>query len=530
MRPTYNIKSTYIGAGNKLDYTFNFKVIDKSQLLIVQTDEDDELIYSVPGTNLVYLTNVVLTDQGGTVYLAANLPTNNKLLIMFADDQPIQPQRFANAGEWTLKQMENALDRLTGPLQKLFYWMGRVPKISDDYIEDFDGTIPKPLPNYMPIFNDQANGFDLIHRDAFKGDKGDKGDVTPILFDPIAGSVDYDDTATVTNVGTPESPILQFVLRAGPQGPQGESTVLVTNSDQLPNNAIGGEGDMWIVLNPLLPENGNVYQKQGGVYTLTGNIIGPPGGVSSIDAEVGDLLYDVAGQFSAHYNKTATATTLRQIINELYDFQYVGPQVSLTAAGSTTLREKGTAVTSVLLTAAVTKKSDPIAAIRFYKDGVLIHTVPSPPAGTANSTYTWTGSFSDNTTFSVQVDDDGSTGGPTTATDSKNFNYVYPYYVGGGAQGLSAASVAALTKLVIASTTPLTRSINVGSGNVPYFAYPASYGPLTSIKDVNNFEVISSFTLRTENITGLDGNPVSYRIYEGLNPLSAATYQFTFIR
>lgn len=528
-RPAYNIKSTYIGAGNKLDYTFNFKIIDKSQLRVVQTLADDTLVYSVPGTDLVNLTNVVFNESGGTVYLNANLPTGNKLLIMFADDQPVQPQRFANAGEYTLRQIENALDRLTGPLQKLFYWFSRVPKISDNYIGDFDGTIPAPIAGYVPIFNDNANGYDLISRDAFKGDKGDQGDVTPILFDPIALSVDYDDDATVTNLGTPESPILQFTLRAGPQGPQGQSTVLVTNSDQLPNNAIGGEGDMWIVFNAALPENGNVYQKVAGVYNQTGNIIGPPGGVVSIDTETGPLTYTGTG-FSSRFNQQFDYTSLRDALSKIIAYAYLGPQVSLTAAGNGTIREKGAAVTSVLLTAAVTKRSDPIAAVRFYKDGVLIHTIASPNPNGGNETYTWTGSFSDNTSFSVQVDDDGTTGGPTTATSTQNFTFVYPYYVGSGAQALSTANVALLTKLTIASTASLTRTINVGSGQVPYLAYPASYGALTSIKDVNNFEVLGAFTLRTENITGLDGNPVSYRIYEGLNPLTANAYQFTFIR
>ena len=102
--------------------------------------------------------------------------------------------------------------------------------------------------------------------------------------------------------------------------------------------------------------------------------------------------------------------------------------------------------------------------------------------------------------------------------------------MGAGAAGLSASSVAGLTKRVITSTASRTESITASNSNVFYFAYPASYGALTSILDINGFETFPDWTLRTENITGLDGNAVSYRIYEFNNPVAAGAYQFTFIR
>ena len=225
-----------------------------------------------------------------------------------------------------------------------------------------------------------------------------------------------------------------------------------------------------------------------------------------------------------------SSTGIKDTLDKIIRITYTAPTVSLTAAGSTTVREKGDAVTSVLLTAAVTKKSDPIAAVRFYKDAGLIHTVGSPNPAGGNETYTWSGSFSDNVTFSTQVDDNGATGGPSTVSNSKTFTYVYPYYNGAGVAGKSAAQVALLTKSIITSTATLAKTMTASASDVFYFAYPSSYGALTSILDVNNFETIGDWTRTTQNITGLDASAQSYYIYEFNNPVTAGSYQYTFKR
>lgn len=223
---------------------------------------------------------------------------------------------------------------------------------------------------------------------------------------------------------------------------------------------------------------------------------------------------------------------LLDTITKILNITYTAPTISLSGS-SNSLREKGTAVTSLTLAAAITKQSDPIAEVRFYDvtaGNTLLDTQTSGgaiPAG-GNSTYAWTGSFSDNHTFRAEVDDDGSTGGPSTVSSTTTYSFVYPYYAGAGASGLSASSVAGLTKRVINESTSRTETIAAGAGEVFYFAYPASYGVLTSILDVNNFETIGDWTLRVENITGLDGNPVSYNIYEFNNPVTAGSYQYTF--
>jgi hypothetical protein len=260
------------------------------------------------------------------------------------------------------------------------------------------------------------------------------------------------------------------------------------------------------------------------------------GGINSVliktsvdEAEV-DWDQMACSGFSARFNQDFTSTDLRDTIQKILNFQYLAPQVSLSGS-SNSLREKGDTVSSITLSATVTKRSDPIARIRFL-EGVNEIADYDPPTNTGSGVTTapYNTPFSDNITFSVQVTDNGDTGGPSTVSSNTTYSFVYPYYHGVGAQGFTPAQVATLTKSIINSNANLTRSFGAASGEVYYFAYPASYGALTEIYDENNFNVFSSWTLSTENITGLDGNPVSYRIYEFDNVVSAGATTFRFVR
>jgi hypothetical protein len=236
--------------------------------------------------------------------------------------------------------------------------------------------------------------------------------------------------------------------------------------------------------------------------------------------------------FSQRYNETISLKSLRDVIAYIFNFSYIGPAVSFSASGSTSVYEKGWPIPSTLLLATITKRTDPIAAVRFYKGNDLIHTVTSPNPNGGTEGYLWEGTaFTDNTTFKVEVDDDGTSGGPTTSSATRTFTFVYPYYSGAGAPGVPASDFfSTFARDVVASTVTKSVSFNPVNGQVLYFAYPASYGALTSILDVNNFETLPDWELRTENITGLDGNAVSYNIYEFKNPLVAGSYTYTFKR
>lgn len=233
--------------------------------------------------------------------------------------------------------------------------------------------------------------------------------------------------------------------------------------------------------------------------------------------------------YSARFNEQFTSTSLQDTLDKIIKITYTPPTISL-GGSSNVLREKGASVSGITLTATVTKRSDPIAAVRFYQGVTLLSTKTGTiPAGGVE-TEVYAPAFTDNTSFSAQVDDNGDTGGPTTVTANTTYSFVYPYYFGAAAVGRTPAQVAALTKDIIVSTATKIVVFTASASDVFYFAYPASYGALTSILDVNGFETIGAWTLTTSNITGLDATAQSYRIYAFNNPVVAGSYQYTFKR
>ncbi|MEO8837533.1 MAG: hypothetical protein ABI351_02345 [Herbaspirillum sp.] len=260
-------------------------------------------------------------------------------------------------------------------------------------------------------------------------------------------------------------------------------------------------------------------------------ISGASSGVSSIDTQIGALVYTGSG-FSARFGGEFDYTSLRDCLAKIINYQYTAPTISLSSDVSTGPWEQGYAITAINFSSSITKKSDPISDVKFYEGATLLQDQTSggaiPSGGT--STYAWSGSITTTQAFSSVATDNGATGGPTSVTSSRTFSYVYPYYYGAGAAGLSGAAIAALTKLVIGSTATVTEIITVSGSQVFYFAYPATIGNLTSILDVNGFETIGSWTKSTKSITGLDTTSQSYTCYEFQNTPVAGAYQYTFKR
>jgi len=117
-------------------------------------------------------------------------------------------------------------------------------------------------------------------------------------------------------------------------------------------------------------------------------------------------------------------------------------------------------------------------------------------------------------------------------SQSRTATYVYPYYYGMSAVDYSTTGnvSASLTQLTQAQGTK-TVSIT-GSNAYVYFCQPAAYADLTSIKDGNGFEVLSSFTKYTRTQDGAPGKwaGISYDIYRSntlTNVSPAQNYIFT---
>lgn len=133
------------------------------------------------------------------------------------------------------------------------------------------------------------------------------------------------------------------------------------------------------------------------------------------------------------------------------------------------------------------------------------------------------GSFSftgvtDNHTYTVVIKDHKGNGSSKTAA----VKFVYPVYYGKSSNGsLGASGIAGLTEALNNGAKSFTMTKGSFSNEFYYFAYPASLGALTSIKD-NNTGFGATFTQSQATINGQN-----YYVYRSQEAVTG-TYQFSF--
>lgn len=217
-------------------------------------------------------------------------------------------------------------------------------------------------------------------------------------------------------------------------------------------------------------------------------------------------------------------TQIEDIIRDMLT-QYLTPEVKLTINPATTLYDiVYEYLDSMTMDATVTKKTSEIAKIEFLVNGTVVHTITTGVAngGLFEYTYTPDDEIIDDTTFKVVVTD--VKGG--TASASKSIKFVGRTYY-----GIVDANTGAPTEAVIKTLNGLLKDtksyvysgITMDWGKVCY-AYPASFGNLTSIKDtVNNLNYTTEFTKTTATVDGVD-----YIVYTQTNASASTNVQLTF--
>lgn len=104
------------------------------------------------------------------------------------------------------------------------------------------------------------------------------------------------------------------------------------------------------------------------------------------------------------------------------------------------------------------------------------------------------------------------------------------FYYGVGAPSANAATIQAMTKVLGPRESKTFTFSPVGQ--VYYFAYPVSYGALTSIKDDNNLNITEDFTITTKTfdleLPNFGGGTSPYFVYEFENITSQPTFDITF--
>lgn len=215
-------------------------------------------------------------------------------------------------------------------------------------------------------------------------------------------------------------------------------------------------------------------------------------------------------------------TDLEQILRDIL-IKEVAPSVALSLTPSTALYDViADEVTSIKLTAAVTKGTYEPTRIDFYAGDVKIHEETISSAGAYAFTYTPEAPIKVDTTFKAVVTD-----GKLTGQNTKAIKFVAKSYYGTVADTVSdpdEAIVKALENSVLKEAKKLSYGgITMDYGKVVY-AYPKSMGDLTSIKDEkNNINYTASFAKTSAVIDG-----INYNVYTMIKPSKAVDVEIVF--
>lgn len=237
-----------------------------------------------------------------------------------------------------------------------------------------------------------------------------------------------------------------------------------------------------------------------------------PGGDSAITENI-TANVEVGGIGSG--TTIASGTSLTEFAKKLL-VKETAPTVTFTASGSG-VKEIGTSVTPTLtLTISSAGTGTPVS-IEFYSGSTLLDT-QSYVSGT--NTYTFTmDSISTTTTVKGVLTYKKSDNTNATVEKTAAYTFVMASYYGAVTTApTTAGEITALTKSV-KNTKAQTATFNLTNQRSCY-AYPASFGDLTSIKDANNFEYLGSYTKTSVTVDG-----TAYNVYTLTDPVTASGFK-----
>lgn len=195
----------------------------------------------------------------------------------------------------------------------------------------------------------------------------------------------------------------------------------------------------------------------------------------------------------------------------------IAPTTTFTASGSG-VKEVGTSVTPTLTLVINSKGTGTPTAIKFYSGSTLLDT-KTYVEGTNTYTFTMESAVTTTTTVKGVLEYKKSDNTDATIEKSATYTFVMASYYGAVTTApTDKAGIIALTKNV-KNTKAQTATFTLSNQRSCY-CYPASFGNLTSIKDANNFEYLSSYTKTTVAVDG-----TNYNVYTLTDPVTATGFK-----
>lgn len=219
----------------------------------------------------------------------------------------------------------------------------------------------------------------------------------------------------------------------------------------------------------------------------------------------------------------AKGTPLEQILRDML-IKYTPPAITLSATPSTKLYDIVTdSISTILLKAAVTKKTQNVTKVSFYAGSTVINEVTTGVASGGNFQYQYTPGTPLNTDITFKAT---ATDGKQTSTSTFAIKFVAKSYY-----GICNADISDPDETTIKSgTSNLKDTRNLTYSNITtnwgkvFYAYPKSFGALTYIKDeINNVNYFDSFQRSEQTVDG-----IAYYCYTLIDPTAAENNQIVF--
>ena len=195
---------------------------------------------------------------------------------------------------------------------------------------------------------------------------------------------------------------------------------------------------------------------------------------------------------------------------------YVDPTASVSYSQPNTVLKKGQSFDLTITVSGINKGTNDVAELILIKDGTVLETIQYV-AGTNSYEFSPITGINTNCSFQIKVAD---TQGKQYST-TKSYSFVDPYYIGATDAIPTADTVVTLTEIVEAKSNK-TKKVNAADQYVVY-AYPASYGSLSSIIDGNGFENLTDYTKISLTI-----NDVAYNCYHTTGKKSMTNFSYTY--
>ena len=220
--------------------------------------------------------------------------------------------------------------------------------------------------------------------------------------------------------------------------------------------------------------------------------------------------------------KYPIGTPLETIIRDML-IKEEAPAVTVALNPTKTLYDAvSETLSTIVISATVTKKTYPPTKITFYVDDEVVNEKTISAGGTFSYTHNFAAPTKEAHTFKAVVTD-----GKLSGSASKSIKFVAKSYYGIVASDIGTpteAQIKGLANNVLKDTNGLTYSgITTDFGKVCY-AYPKEFGALASIKDtVNNYNYTDSFSKATVSVDGIE-----YLVYTQTEPSAADNVKLVF--